>query len=178
MISNKHRIAPMWAVALTLYAACWFLPIIESDRGAIGYHGAKFAHTLFLEQFGSFAAKLKGPADLFGTVFISIGWLANELFVLGVATVWKWPRFAVRFLAFSLGIMISWQVAFLDEFPLFIGYWLWIAAGVIALWLCAERLARQPKSSVVSVLADKVTLSLLLFPILNAAAGSTLDAIN
>jgi len=113
---------------------------------------------------------------LFLTVFYAIGWMANELFVLGIVTVWKWPTFAVRSLAFSLGIMIAWQVGFAAAFPLLIGYWLWVAAGTITLWLSAERLARQKESVVLSVFTDKVTLTLLLFPIVNAAAGVTLDA--
>ncbi len=116
------------------------------------------------------------PATLFLTVFYAIGWMANELFVLGIVTVWKWPRFAVRSLAFSLGIMIAWQVGFAAAFPLLIGYWLWVASGAITLWLSAERLALQKESVVLSVFTDKVTLALLLFPIVNAAAGVALNA--
>ena len=76
----------------------------------------------------------------------------------------------MRFLAFSLGIMVSWQVFCAGEFPLLIGYELWVAAGLIVLWLSAGRLAYQTKSSVLGVITNKVTLSFILFPILNAAA--------
>jgi len=173
MISRQHRSALMWAVALTFYAACWFLPIIDSD---VGYDGAALAHLLFLDLFEDFASRFEEPADLFGVVFYATGWMGNELFVLGVFTVRKWPRFAVRSLAFSLGIMISWQTLYAGAFPFLIGYWLWVAAGVMVLWLSAERLARQTESSVLSVLTDKVALALLLFPIFNAAATAALDA--
>lgn len=174
MISNQRRIALMWVVALTFYAACWFLPIMDSH---VGYQGALIAHVIALRLFEDVASRFEEPVALFGVVFYAIGWMANELFVLGVVTVPKWPRFAVRSLAFSLGIMISWQALYAGAFPLLIGYWLWVAAGVMVLWLSAERLARQMESSVLSVLTDKVALALLLFPILNAAASATLGPI-
>ena len=173
MNSKQQGIALFWAVALALYAACWFLPIIGRD---VGYQGARQAHIMFIGLFENPPPIVDQPATLFLTVFYAIGWMANELFVLGIVTVWKWPRFAVRSLAFSLGIMIAWQVGFAAAFPLLIGYWLWVAAGTITLWLSAERLARQKESVVLSVFTDKVTLTLLLFPIVNAAAGVTLDA--
>lgn len=55
------------------------------------------------------------------------------------------------------------------------GKLLFVSIGYF-LWLSAERLARQKESVVLSVFTDKVTLTLLLFPIVNAAAGVTLDA--
>jgi hypothetical protein len=175
MYSKQQGIALFWAVALALYAACWFLPIIDSD---VGYQGAGLAHIMFVSLFENPPPIVDQPVTLFATVFYAIGWMANELFVLGIVTVWKWPRFAVRSLAFSLGIMIAWQIGFAAAFPLLIGYWLWVAAGTITLWLSAERLARQKESVVLSVFKDKVTLALLLVPIVNAAAGVTLDAMN
>jgi hypothetical protein len=173
MNSKPQGIVLLWAVALAFYAACWFLPIIDSD---VGYQGAEFAHIMFIGLFENPPSIVDQPVTLFITVFYAIGWMANELFVLGLVTVWRWPRFAVRSLGFSLGIMIAWQVGFADAFPLLIGYWLWVAAGSITLWLSAERLARQKESIVLSVFADKPTLALLLFPIVNAAAGVSLDA--
>jgi hypothetical protein len=173
MNSKQQGIALFWAVALALYAACWFLPIIGRY---VGYQGAREAHIMFIGLFQNPPPIVDQPVKLFETVFHAIGWMANELFVLGIVTVWKWPRFAVRSLAFSLGIMIAWQVGFAGAFPLLIGYWLWVAAGTITLWLSAERFARQKESVVLSVFTDKVTLALLLFPIVNAATGVTLDA--
>ena len=172
MISNQHRITVTWAAALTLYAACWFLPILEQSSGRfVGYEGAKIAHLMFVELVEKiFASKPRGLPNVFFVVFATIGWMANELFVLGVCTVWIWPGIAIRFLAFSLGIMVSWQVYYAGEFPLLIGYWLWVAAGLIVLWLSAGRLAYRTKSSVLDVITNKITLSFLLFPILNAAA--------
>ncbi len=173
MNSKQQGIALFWAVALALYAACWFLPIIGRD---VGYQGAGQAHIMFIGLFENPPPIVDHPATLFLTVFYAIGWMANELFVLGIVTVWKWPRFAVRSLAFSLGIMIAWQVGFAAAFPLLIGYWLWVASGAITLWLSAERLALQKECVILSVFTDKVTLALLLFPIVNAAAGVTLNA--
>ena len=170
MVSNQRRISLMWTVALMLYVSCWFLPIYQD---LLGYHGARLAHERFLELFVDFA--FERPADLFVAVSFVIGWMANELFILGIITVWKWPRIAVPSLAFSLGVMASWQVMVAGAFPLLIGYWLWVAAGVITLWLSAERLARQKGSGVLSVLVEKMTLSLLAFPIVNAAASVALD---
>ena len=173
MNSKQQGVALFWAVALALYSACWFLPIIGRD---VGYQGAGQAHIMFIGLFENPPPIVDHPATLFLTVFYAIGWMANELFVLGIVTVWKWPRFAVRSLAFSLGIMIAWQVGFAAAFPLLIGYWLWVASGAITLWLSAERLALQKECVILSVFTDKVTLALLLFPIVNAAAGVTLNA--
>lgn len=169
MSSRQYRIALMWAVALALYVACWFLPILNGDNPAIGYDGAAFAHEMFFELL---AGKISNPISAstpFLVIFASIGWMANELLILGIIILWKWPRIAVRAIAFSLGIMISWQVFILISFPLLIGYWLWVAAGAIAVWLSAERLARLSESSVFGVLTGRGNLSLVAFPIVNSA---------
>jgi hypothetical protein len=164
-------------VALALYGACWVLPILVKEKTGfyIGFDGARVAH----EQFWDLLTR--GPsidsiAKVFETVFSAIGWLANELFVLGVATVRKWPGVAVRLLAFSLGIMVSWQIAFLDHFPLLMGYWFWVGAGALALWLAASRLAHEKGRGVGTVIAEPATLVLLLIPIVNAAIGVPLGA--
>jgi hypothetical protein len=169
MIGRQHRIALMWAVALVFYVACWFLPIVNSDEPSIGYDGAVYAHEEFLRLIENFPPRFDNPDDLFGAIFQAIGWMANELFVLGLITLWRWPKFAVRSLALSLGIMISWQVRNPNFFPLLIGYWLWVAAGAIVLWLSAERLVLKGESSVFEVLTERVNLSLMLFPIVNSA---------
>ncbi|MDH3474842.1 MAG: hypothetical protein OEM59_14250 [Rhodospirillales bacterium] len=159
-----------WAAALALYAACWVLPILED---AIGFDGARFAHEEFWRLLTE-GRPIDSVGDVFVVVFFAIGWLANELFLLGVATLLKWPRAAVRCLAFSLGIMVSWQIAFVEEFPLLIGYWFWVAAGAIMLWLAAARLAGQAGRGLGAVLAEPLTLALLLVPALNAAAARAL----
>lgn len=166
-----------WAVALLLYGACWVLPILVKGKTGfyIGFDGARVAH----EEFWTLAAKgrsIDSIAEVFGVAFIAIGWLANELFLLGLATVRRRPRLAVRSLAFSLGIMVSWQIAFLDNFPLLMGYWFWVGAGAIALWLAASHLADGKERGVGAVIAEPATLALLLVPILNAAIGVPLGA--
>ena len=102
-----------WAAALALYGACWLLPITD---GNIGFDGARFAHEEAWKLITEGRA-IESAGDVFGVIFVAMGWLANELFVLGVALLPRRPRFAVRSLAFGLGIMVSWQVAFADEFP-------------------------------------------------------------
>jgi hypothetical protein len=94
-----------WAAALALYAACWVLPILED---AIGLDGARFAHEEFWKLLTE-GRSIDSLGDVFVAVFIAVGWLANELFLLGVVTLSRWPRVAVRSLAFSLSIMISWH---------------------------------------------------------------------
>ena len=89
MNRKQQGIALFWAVALALYAACWFLPIIDSD---VGYQGAGLAHIMFVRLFENPPPIADQPVTLFATVFYAIGWMANELFVLGIVTVWKWPR--------------------------------------------------------------------------------------
>lgn len=168
-----------WAATLALYVSCWMLPILNNH---IGVDGARIAH----EEFWNLFTKdhpLDTTAEFFQIVFIAVGWLANELFVLGVVVVRKWPRLAMRAFAFSLGIMISWQIAFIpEEFPLLIGYWFWVAAGAMALWLAASRLARETGSrsggvgSGGGVLAEPITLALLFLPNLNAILALALGA--
>ncbi len=158
-----------WAAALVLYGSCWLLPITGDS---IGFDGARFAHEEFWELITQ-GPSIDSVGGVFGVIFFAIGWLANEVFVLGVVTYLRWPRIAVRSFAFSLGIMISWQIAFLDEFPLLVGYWFWVAAGAIMLWLAATRLAREKRRGVGAVLAEAMAMVLLLVPILNAAIGVT-----
>ena len=73
--------------------------------------------------------------------------------------------------------MISWQILRLDEFPFLIGYWFWVTAGAMALWLAATRLARKARIGVGVVLAEPAILALLLIPILNIAIGKLFSAI-
>ena len=162
-----------WALALVLYGFCWLLPIIAADKDAVGFDGARIAHEEFWELITE-GRSIDAVSDVFGIIFFAIGWLANELFVLGVATSLRWPRIALWSFAFSLGIMISWQIALQKEFPLLIGYWFWVAAGAIALGLAATRVARETRHGVGAVLAEPMTLALLLVPILNAVLGATL----
>ncbi len=159
-----------WFLALVLYGACWVLPILDKK---IGFDGARFAHEAFWELVTE-GRSIDSIAQVFGVVFTAIGWLANELFLLGLATLLKWRRLAVRSFAFSLGIMISWQVAYLGDFPFLIGYWFWVGAGAIALWLAASRLAREKRCGVGAVIAEPTALALLLVPILNAVIGVAL----
>ena len=165
----KEKLA--WAAALALYGSCWFLPILED---AIGYDGAELAHTQFWELITE-GHPIDGAGDVFAVIFFAIGWLANELFVLGLATCRRWPRAAVRSFAFSLGVMVSWQVALPEEFPFLIGYWFWVAAGAVALGLAAGRLAHRTRRGVGAALADPLTLALLLAPVLNAALATAVS---
>ncbi len=160
----------LWFLALVLYGACWVLPILED---AIGFDGARVAH----EEFWTLVTEgrsIDSIAEVFWVVFFAIGWLANELFLLGLATLQKWPRLAVRSFAFSLGIMISWQIAVWRDFPLLIGYWFWVGAGAIALWLAASRFAREKRLGVGAAIAEPTTLALLLVPILNVVIAVAL----
>ncbi len=166
----KEKLA--WAAALALYGSCWLLPILDD---AIGYGGAKLAHTQFWALITEGRA-IDGAVDVFAVIFLGIGWLANELFVLGLATCRRWPRAAVRLFAFSLGIMLSWQIGLYNEFPFLVGYWFWVAAGAVALGLAAHRLARTTRRGVGAALAEPVTLALLLAPVLNAALGVAISA--
>lgn len=187
-----------WVVALLLYGACWVLPIIGDgsqgryeagfpcsalpissvgDGPHIGYDGACIAHEMFWDLITEGGDPVGSVTDVLFVFFVSIGWLANELFVLGlVAALLKWPRPAVLAFAGALGVMISWQLAFIEEFPLLVGYWSWVGAGVIALWLAAARLARETKRGMGAVLAEPATLAVFLVPILNAAVAATFDA--
>ncbi len=165
----------LWFLALVLYGACWVLPILDKGKAGfyIGFDGARLAH----EEFWTLVTggrSIDSIVEVFGVVFTAIGWLANELFLLGLATLLKWPRLAVRSFAFSLGIMVSWQVAFWRDFPLLIGYWFWVGAGAIALWLAASRFAREKRRGVGAVIAEPTTLALLLVPILNVVIAVAL----
>ena len=65
--------------------------------------------------------------------------------------------------------MISWQIVFSKEFPLLVGYWFWVVAGGIALWLAAARLADTRQTNIRAFLTNRITLALFLVPNLNAA---------
>lgn len=161
-----------WVAALVLYAACWFLPVL---RDAVGFDAARFAHESFWELLSGKVAV--GSANRFlRAVFITVGWPANEIFLIGVATVMTRPRLSVRLLAFAFGIMIAWQVAFIDAFPLAIGYWSWVAAGAIALWLVADQRARERRCAARTILTERPNLALLLTPSLIAAIGVAVDS--
>ena len=166
-----------WVLALVLYGFCWWLPIVSPETKIyIGFDGARIAH----EEFWKLITKgqsINSASDVLGIIFTAIGWLANELFVLGVATFLRWPRVALRSFAFSLGIMISWQVALLDELPFLVGYWFWVAAGTIMLGLSAIRVAQGTGSRMRGVLAERTTLALLILPILNAAVATGLNSL-
>lgn len=159
----KEKLA--WAAVLALYGSCWLLPIFQDG---VGYDGAALAHTQFWRLITEGQA-IYGVGDVFAVIFQAIGWLANELFVLGLAICRRWPRAAVRGFAFSLGIMLSWQAVIPEEFPFLIGYWFWVAAGALALGLAAHRLARTTRRGLGATLAEPVTLALLLAPVVNAA---------
>jgi hypothetical protein len=148
----------------TFYVACWFLPIFDDK---IGFEGAKFAHEEFVKLL---TEEDSDPAfnNPFGVFFISIGWLANELFVLGAVLLFRWPRISVQVFGFSLGIMISWQIAFLNEPPLLIGYWMWVISGAGAFYLAADQLANKMQVGVITILKDWFTLAFVLIPVLNA----------
>lgn len=160
-----------WLVVAALYVACWFLPI---HGGYIGFDGAELAHKEIWKLLTE-GTDFDAMEDVFQAVFISIGWLANELFVLGLVTMWKWPHIAVRLFAISLGIMISWQIAFPKEFPFLVGYWFWIVSGATALGLVAARLTNIMQTRFRVVLTDRITLALFLVPTLNAAIIGSLD---
>lgn len=166
---ERNKLA--WGAVILLFAICWVLPILEGERGKafyFGYDGAKLAHT----EFWNFVSGAREePTSITGAIFISIGWLANELFVLGLFAAWRWPLTAQRFFAISLGIMLSWQVLFLESFPLLIGYWCWIASAAIALALSAVAESRRTERTPTQVLADPVTLIGFGIPLVNALAG-------
>lgn len=156
-----------WVAVLGLYGACWVLPIIHGSGGDTfrGYQGARFAHEVLWELL---TGKLDGK-NVFQFVFVALGWPANELFIAGLVAMWKWPGIAVRCFALALGIMLSWQVLYLAEFPLLIGYWAWVAAGAGALWLAAASLGRDSQGGIKAVLMAPVNLALIGVPVCNAA---------
>ena len=73
--------------------------------------------------------------------------------------------------AFSLGILISWQIVFWKGFPFEIGYWFWVMSFAIALWLAATNMARETIRGAVINLAKPIPLALLLFPSLIVVLG-------
>lgn len=152
-------------VGLAFYASCWVLPIIDSYVGFDGFVEAHKAFWRLLTQDGA----SDSAATVLEVFFISMGWLANELFVVALVAFLKWPLFSLRCMAFSLGIMASWQIALAQEFPLLIGYWLWVAAAAIMLVLFARRLSARSGRDLSSIIADPVTLTLLVVPLANAA---------
>ena len=162
-----------WLASTVLYALCWVLPILDDH---IGYDGARVAH----EEFWKLVTQghpIEAPGDIFEIIFFAVGWLANELYVIGLVVVLVNPRIAVRLFAFALGVMISWHLPFLDKFPLLVGYWFWVLAGGTALWLAASRWAEVTGSSMVRVFAEPVTAALLLVPVLNAAFAASFGAL-
>ena len=154
----------IWGFALVLFAACWFLPIHAND---IGYDGAVLAH----KEFWKLVTGETKNLSILEIIFISISWLANELFVLGLLAYRKWPNVALYLFAGSLGIMLSWQVMFLKEFPVLIGYWVWVAAGALVLWLTVDKLAQDMKSDYRTIVLKPLLLLVFLFPLLIATAG-------
>jgi len=165
--NNKYA----WILVAVLYASCWLLPIHDD---MIGFDGAELAHKEFW-RFLTTGVDIETWGDVFEAIFVSIGWMANELFVLAILALWKWPRVAVRVLVFSLGIMISWQLAFPKELPFLIGYWIWIAAVAIALWIVTLRLIEIEQIDLRAVLGDRFSQTLFLTPVLNAVVVGSSD---
>lgn len=164
-------------VALGLFIMCWWLPVLETQQGEIliGFDGAQLAHQEFWKLITE-GRTVNSVADIIAIVFLSIGWLANELFLLSLVVLRKWPRVAVRFFAFTLGVMVSWQIAFLEEFPLGIGYWAWVASGAIMLGVATGRAKQGTESPRTGFLGEPITVGLLIIPLLNATAGLGLGA--
>jgi len=160
-----------WTVALALFAACWFLPVLaDGGRIYIGYDGAKLAHVSFWRLITG------GKNDqLFEMSFIAIGWTANESFLAGLFALRRWPRAAQRLFFFAVGVMISWQILFFKEFPLLIGYWMWVGAGLLGCWLTTNRIAQNSDRAVTAELMDRLALFLFAVPILNAVMGTAFE---
>lgn len=167
----------LWIVTLLLYAACWFLPIIvEGDERFLGYQGARFAHSSAWELIAQ-GETIESAGDVLAVLFRSIGWLANELFLLALLVLRTRPAAAVRLLAAALGIMLAWQLVFIENFPLLVGYWAWVAAGALALWLAAARLAESGARSVGALLSERPTIALFAAPIAIVALAQILDRV-
>jgi hypothetical protein len=162
-----------WLASLAFFAICWFLPILDKN---IGYDGAELAHKEFWRLLSE-GRSIKTPREFFEFLFIAIGWLANEFYVIGMVTVFAWPKLAIRLFAFALGIMISWHIPFLEKFPLLIGYWFWVAAGGLALWLTALRVAEESGRSITRVLTEPVGAALFLFPVIVASTAVILGGL-
>ena len=133
----------------------------------VGYEGARLAHKEFWKLLTE-GHSIDAFGAIFEMIFISVGWLANELYLIGLVAFLFQRRIAVRLFALAFSIMISWHLAFLDEFPLLIGYWFWVLAGGIAFYLAASRRAEDIGVPAVKIIMEPVTLALLLFPVLNA----------
>ena len=71
--------------------------------------------------------------------------------------------------------MISWQLAFPKELPFLIGYWIWIAAVAIALWIVTLRLIEIEQIDLRAVLGDRFSQTLFLTPVLNAVVVGSSD---
>jgi hypothetical protein len=67
--------------------------------------------------------------------------------------------------------MLSWQIMFHKEFPLLIGYWLWIAAGIIALGLATTARSRATGRPWRTLLSEPIVLLGFFAPIANAVLG-------
>lgn len=161
-----------WIIAICLFTASWFLPILKSEgSNYIGYDGAEFAHL----GLWDILTNPKEDRNLSGVLFVLLGWPANELFVLGALTVRRWPRQAVRAFALSLGIMLSWQILAHNNFPLLIGYWFWVFAGAITLSLSAIRQSSQVDCSLGRALLEPVAVTLFLIPVVNVTLGVALN---
>jgi len=171
--SDTGRSKIAWGAAIALYAACWFLPILDNS---VGYDGARVAHQEFWKLLTEGRA-IDSIGVIFQIIFFSIGWLVNELFLIGLVVFRARPRLSVRLFAFSLGIMLSWQLALPGSFPLLVGYWFWVAAGVIALSLSAVRVADEFGRKPGTALTEPVSLVLLLFPIANAAVAGMMGVL-
>jgi hypothetical protein len=165
MKDNRQHIVVLWLVAIGLHVAGWFLPI--PIVGA-GYEAVVIAH----KQFADLLQGFPGDADI---IFFASGALVTELFLLGVITVWKWPKFALRTFALSLGSTLSWQVMFIDINLFGSVYLSWLLAAAMASGLAAERLAHEKGVGIRTVLTDKIALALLLFPIIYPALLHAVD---
>ena len=162
---DKAAWAVALAAALVLNVSGWFLPIAAGERN--GLDGALLVHEWgwnLVER----GLSIDSAGDVFAVIFIAIGWPFHELFVLGIAILLWRPRVAVRLFAFSLGILISWQIVFWGVFPFEIGYWFWVTSFAIALWLAATNMARETIRGAVINLAKPIPLALLLGPSLIA----------
>ncbi len=154
------------AVALVLNASGWFLPIADEFTGLDGVRWVHEGAWEMIERDHS----VDTVGDVLGVIFRAIGWPFQELFILGIAILLWRPRTAVRLFAFSLGILISWQIAIWGN--LFeIGYWFWVMSFAIALWLAATDMARETIRGAVINLAKPIPLALLLGPSLIAVLG-------
>ncbi len=155
---DKAAWAVALAAALVLNVSGWFLPIVGGNNGL---QGARFVHEVSWKLITE-GRSIDSASDVLGVIFFAIGWSFHEFFVLGIAILLWRPRVAVRLFAFSLGILISWQIVFWKGFPFEIGYWFWVMSFAIALWLAATNMARETIRGAVINLAKPIPLALLL----------------